>query len=81
MIIKLPDGCLSRLDGMIADASDSDGSPSLVLNFVVTDEDGEEPSDEEKSTINAIIEAWAEDGPFDDRGHKGSDLRKQAEEE
>lgn len=80
MIFKLPAKCLPRIDGMIADASDSDGTPELVLNFIVTDEDGGDPSEAEQKEIKAILQAWAEDGPFDDRGEKGSDLRKDPDE-
>jgi hypothetical protein len=75
MIFKLPSKTLPRLDGMIADASDSDGTPQLVLSFSVQDENGAEPSPAEVAEIRSLLEAWAEDGPFDDRGQKGSNLR------
>ena len=56
-----------RLVGLIADASDTDGSPELVIRFSVMTSDGKQPSDDEKKELAAILEAYGADGPIDSR--------------
>jgi hypothetical protein len=58
---------LPRLAGQIADASDSDGSPELVVKLSIKKADGSQPSTDEISEIRHILAAYGSDGPIDSR--------------
>lgn len=81
MIFKIPRAALPRLQGMIADASDSDGTPELVLRFDVRTKDDQPPSEEEQRVIRALLSAWSVSGPYDDKVKTGFSLPKTLDDE
>jgi hypothetical protein len=81
MIFKIPRAAIPRLQGMIADGSDSDGTPELVLRFDVQTKDGKPPSKEELREIRALLAAWGVDGPYDDKTKTGFSLPKTLDDE
>jgi hypothetical protein len=76
MIFDVPDHCLPRLVGLVADASDSDGSPELIIRFSIKTEDGEQPSEAEIVELRAVLAGYAADGPLDSRVQTQSELPK-----
>lgn len=67
MIFEFPVHALPRLVGLVADASDTDGTPELVLRLSIKDEDGDDPSDDEAAELRAILKAYGSDGALDTR--------------
>jgi hypothetical protein len=67
MMFEFPAHALPRLAGLVADASDSDGTSELVIRLSIKTEDGEQPSDEEVEELRVILEAYGSDGPLDSR--------------
>jgi hypothetical protein len=74
MIFELPDKTLPRLEGMIENATATDGSPRLIVRLDIRHEDGSEPTDDEQAEIRAVLAGYGADGPLDGNVPVGSVL-------
>lgn len=65
MIFAIPSNTLTRLEAIIENASDPDGRPPLIIQFIIRHGDGSEPSANEVNEIHAVLDGYAADGPLD----------------
>lgn len=74
MNFSVPANALPRLQALIENATDTDGSTPLSVSFEIRHQDGAEPSKKEIQELRAVLLGYAADGPYDGDIEAGSTL-------